>query len=304
MIGDFKRKFHKKIILNVQVRSEIAENDQLLDAMIFAGVKNLAIGYESPVKEELLAMTKGVTPEKLIARSRKLSKQFYLHGMFIFGYPSFADSKHKSALTLDQRAKAYSAFFSKAKIDTVQVMNAIPLPGSLLREKLQAENRILPLEEFGYDKYDGMFLCYDPTPEGLDPYDLHELPKTLMKRWYLGNSVNKGINYGNWMNWTYTATIGFPIEFGIFYTKRLAHNLIESRREKSMIQPMTPVQNIFFDSLQNSWHNIQKRWRNLAVKTYAGGIVRGWMREYKKSDYVTRMKSHFSHRAPRASTRE
>ena len=32
-------------------------------------------------------MRKGVTVEKLIARSKKLSNYFYLHGMFIFGYP-------------------------------------------------------------------------------------------------------------------------------------------------------------------------------------------------------------------------
>ncbi|MGA2404929.1 MAG: radical SAM protein [Syntrophobacteraceae bacterium] len=268
MIGNFRRKFKKKIYIIVQVN-------------------------ESPVKEELLAMSKGVTVEKLTERSRKLSRFFYLHGMFIFGYPSFADSKYRSSLSLKDRAKAYEAFFNKAKIDTVQVMNAIPLPGSHLREKLAAENRILPLEEFGYDKYDGMFLCYDPVPEGLDPYDLHELPKVMMKRWYLGNRLSKRINYGNWMNWSYTATIGFPIEFGVFYAKRFIHNLVERRREKSMAI-LLPEQNIFKDSLQNSWHHIQRRWRNLAVKTYAGGIFRSWLREYKKSDYLGRMHNYFS----------
>jgi hypothetical protein len=44
----------------------------------------------------------------------------------------------------------------------------------------------------------------------------------------------------------------------------------------------------------NSWHHIQKRWRNLAVKTYAGGIVRSWLREYKKSDFLARMHDYFS----------
>jgi radical SAM superfamily enzyme YgiQ (UPF0313 family) len=300
MIGDYKTKFHKKLNLTVQVRSEVAENDELIEAMRYASVKTQCIGYESPVKEDLLRMTKGVTAEKLIARSRKLSKNFYLHGMFIFGYPTFADSKFKSTLTLDQRAKAYSEFFSNAKIDTVQVMNAIPLPGSLLREKLLAENRVLPLEEFGYDKYDGMFLTYVPS-EGENPYDLQELPKTLMKRWYLGNPVNNSVNYGNWMNWAYTATVGFPIDFGVFYTKRFIHNLAEGKRKKSIErEELLPNENIFYDSLLNSWQNIKKRWRNLAVKTYAGGIVRGWMKEYKNSDYSTKMRQYFQHKTPQA----
>ncbi|MCK7513945.1 MAG: hypothetical protein MZV70_64655 [Desulfobacterales bacterium] len=55
------------------MRTEAAENDALINAMRRAGVTTLAIGYESPMDEELRAMRKGVTVEKLIARSKKLS---------------------------------------------------------------------------------------------------------------------------------------------------------------------------------------------------------------------------------------
>jgi hypothetical protein len=74
-------------------------------------------------------------------------------------------------------------------------LNAVPLPGSALRGKLEAEKRILPLETVGWDKYDGCFLCYDPTPEGLDAYELQTLPRILMKKWYFGNSVVGWLNY-------------------------------------------------------------------------------------------------------------
>ena len=87
-IGDYKRKFRKKIEIIIQVRTEVAEDDALIEAMRWAGVTTLAIGYESPINEELRAMRKGVTVEKLIDRSKKLSNYFYLHGMFIFGYPA------------------------------------------------------------------------------------------------------------------------------------------------------------------------------------------------------------------------
>ncbi|MFC1888311.1 B12-binding domain-containing radical SAM protein [Thermodesulfobacteriota bacterium] len=297
MIGDYRRKFRKKIELIVQVRSEVAENDELIEAMRFAGVKTLAIGYESPINEELRNMKKGVTLDKLIERSRKLSKYFYLHGMFILGYPLFKDSKYKSTMTLEQKAKEYLKFFKNAKADTVQVLNAVPLPGSGLRAKLEAEGRLLPIESVGWDKYDGSFLCYDPTPEGIDAYELQTLPRVLMKKRYLGNFISRKVNYGNWINWTYNATIGFPIQFGIFYTRRFIHNLIEKRRERNITEgkeSLLPRRNIFYETLANTWRDIVRKWRNLTIKTYGGGIVRRWFKEYKKSDYKTKLKEFFS----------
>jgi radical SAM superfamily enzyme YgiQ (UPF0313 family) len=298
-IGDYKRKFNKKIELMVQVRTEVAENDALIEAMRFAGVKTLAIGYESPINEELKLMKKGVTVEKLVERSRKLSRYFYLHGMFIFGYPSFKDSENKSSLTLDERASASERFFKKAGIDTVQVVNAVPLPGSLLRERLAAEGRILPLEAVGWDKYDGQFLCYDPTPEGIDAYALQNIPRTLMKRWYLGDSINGSLNYGNWIDWAYNATIGFPIQFGMFYTKRFFHNLVERKRGEHMTQDKGDLtaKDIFYAPMVSAWGDIRRRWRNLFIRTYGGGIVRRWFAEYEKSDYKEKLKEIFSKKA-------
>jgi len=297
LIGDYKRRFGKKINLTVQVRSEVAENDELLAAMKFAGVNILAIGYESPIDDDLKNMKKGVTVKKLVRRSRKLSDFFYLHGMFIFGYPTFKDSKFIPGLNLEQRAKEYERFFKKAKIDTVQVFNAVPLPGSQLRAKLEYENRVLPKEMVGWEKYDGLFLCYDPTPEGLDAYNLQDAPKDLMKKWYLGNFLNRKLNYGRWMDWTYNATLGFPIQFSTFYFQNFIKNTIDKIKEKRVIREKEGLfsrQNIFLSSLSGSWNGIKRSWRNLFVKTYAGGIVRGWIEEYKKSDYAEQIQKYFA----------
>lgn len=278
-IHDYKRKFKKKIVLTVQVRSEVAENEQLLSAMKRAGVKTLCIGYESPINQDLIAMKKGVTVEKLIRRSRKLSNHFYLHGMFIFGYPGL------TTLKLGQRAKQYAKFFKKAKIDTIQVLNAVPLPGSELRARLEREGKLLPLETVGWDKYDGQFLCYDPSP--INAYELQNLPRTLMKKRYLGNSISMRINYGNWMNWAFNASIGFPILFGIYYTKRFIHNLKEKRRERYVLEE---PKNIFHMPLAKAWRDTKRRWRNLAIKTYGGAIVRRWQKEYKISNYSKKLR--------------
>jgi len=289
-IGDYKRKFRKKIDLIVQVRTEVAENDALIEAMRWAGVTTLAIGYESPINEELRAMRKGVTVEKLIARSKKLSNYFYLHGMFIFGYPSIKNARENVFFTIKQRAECFKKFFKKSGIDTIQLLNAVPLPGSELRARLESEGRLLPLSMVGWDKYDGLFLCYDPRPDGLDAFDLHNMPKMLMKNKYLGGFISRKLNYGNWLNWAYIATIGFPIQFVVFYFRRFLCNLLEKHKTINALRRDLPMHTLFTVPLANAWQDIKRRWRNLFVKTYAGAIMKRWLKEYRRSEYINTLR--------------
>jgi radical SAM superfamily enzyme YgiQ (UPF0313 family) len=289
-ISDYKRNFRKKIKIIVQVRTEVAENDALIEAMRRAGVIMLAIGYESPMNEELQAMRKGVTVEKLIARSQKLSKYFYLHGMFIFAYPKNNQARENARFTIKKWAESFKTFIKKAKIDTIQLLNAVPLPGSELRARLASEGRLLPLSMAGWDKYDGLFLCYDPKPDGLDPDDLQIMPKLLMKKKYLGGFISRKLNYGNWLNWVYLATIGFPIQFALFYSRWFARNFLERQRAKKALRQNLPVRNLFTVPLANAWKDIRRRWRNLFVKTYAGAIIKRWFKEYYGSEYINTLR--------------
>jgi radical SAM superfamily enzyme YgiQ (UPF0313 family) len=289
-IGDYKRKFRKKIEIIVQVRTEVAENDELIEAMRWAGVALLAIGYESPINEELRTMRKGVTVEKLIARSQKLSNYFYLHGMFIFGYPAKKNALENTFFTIRERAEYFKKFFKKAGIDTIQLLNAVPLPGSELRARLEREGRLLPLSMVGWDKYDGLFLCYDPRPDGLDPDDLQNMPKMLMKKKYLGGFISRKLNYGNWLNWVYIATIGFPIQFVIFYFRRFLDHLLEKQKMKNARRSDLPIHTIFTIPLANTWRDIKRRWRNLFIKTYAGAVARRWLKEYRGSEYINTLR--------------
>ena len=289
-ICDYKRKFRKKIDIIVQVRTEAAENDALIEAMRRAGVTMLAIGYESPIDEELQAMHKGVTVEKLIARSRKLSDTFYLHGMFIFGYPANTLSKTGAGITIRNRADAFKSFIKKARIDTIQLLNAVPLPGSELRARLEREGRLLPLSMAGWDKYDGLFLCYDPRPDGLDPDDLQNMPKLLMKNQYLGGFLSRKLNYGNWLTWVYLATIGFPIQFVVFYSQRFVRNVMEQHKMRKALRHDAPAYTLFTVSLADAWGDIKRRWRNLFVKTYAGAIMKRWFKEYRDSQYMNTLR--------------
>jgi radical SAM superfamily enzyme YgiQ (UPF0313 family) len=289
-IGDYKRKFRKKIGLIVQVRTEVAENDELIEAMRWAGVTLLAIGYESPINEELRAMRKGVTVEKLIARSKKLANYFYLHGMFIFGYPASKNARESAFLTIRERAESFKKFFKKSRIDTIQLLNAVPLPGSELRARLESEGRLLPLSTVGWDKYDGLFLCYDPRPEGLEPYDLQNTPKMLMKNKYIGGFISRKLNYGNWLNWVYLATIGFPIQFVAFYSRRFLRNLFEKHKMRNAQRHDVPMHTFFTVPLANTWQDIKRRWRNLFIKTYAGVVAKRWLKEYQSSEYINTLR--------------
>ncbi len=293
-IGDYKRQFLKKLNLIVQVRSEVAENDELIEAMRYAGVSMLAIGYESPINEELLAMRKGVTAEKLIARSKKLSDYFYLHGMFIFGYPLNKNAPRSSFYTIKQRAEFYKEFFKKSGIDTIQVLNAVPLPGSELRARLESEGRLLPLSLVGWDKYDGLFLCYDPRPDGLDAFDLQNMPTLLMKKMYLGGFIRRNLNYGNWLNWAYIATIGFPIQIVEFYVRRFMRNLLEKQKARKQMRNVWTLHAVFTVPLANAWGDVKKIWRNLFVKTYAGAIVNRWFKIYRESDFNSKLQRIFT----------
>lgn len=65
-------------------------------------------------------------------------------------------------MTAQERIKRYRRFIRRARLDTVQIMNPVPLPGTRLRERLKRQNRIYPLNEVGWEYYDGNFPIFVP----------------------------------------------------------------------------------------------------------------------------------------------
>jgi hypothetical protein len=210
--------------------------------------------------------------------------------MFIFGYPSNKNARKSAFLTIRERAESFKKFFKKSGIDTIQLLNAVPLPGSELRARLESEGRLLPLSMVGWDKYDGLFLCYDPRPDGLDPYDLQNIPKMLMKKKYLGGFISQKLNYGNWLNWVYIATIGFLIQIIVFYLRRFLRHLLEKQKIRNVQRHDLPIHTLFTVPLTNAWRDIKRRWRNLFIKTYAGVIAKRWLKEYRSSEYINTLR--------------
>lgn len=164
MLRDYQEGIGKRLDLMVQIRLDKAKDPELLTAMRQAGINSVAIGFESPIEEELIAMKKHLKPEEMISLTRTYHRfGFLVHGMFVFGYP--LKKGIKPSLSIEERVKRIREFIKKARIDTVQVLLPVPLPGTELRERLEKENRVFPVQDVGWEYYDGNFMLFEPdTP--------------------------------------------------------------------------------------------------------------------------------------------
>ena len=182
MMAEYQKQIGKALKLSVQIRWDKADDSELLQHMRLAGINNVAIGFESPIKEELSAMRKHVKPEEMLNNTKEFSKfGFWVHGMFIFGYPM--NQEGEFFMSIKERIKRYRQFIKKAHLDTIQVLLPVPLPGTELRERLQKEGRIYPVEQIGWQYYDGNFPLFEPdTP--LASEEMQTAARYIMRKFY------------------------------------------------------------------------------------------------------------------------
>jgi radical SAM superfamily enzyme YgiQ (UPF0313 family) len=147
-----------------------------------AGIKTICIGYESPIEEELKAMNKHIRSGDMLSLTKIFHKAgFFVHGMFIFCYPRKNNESFK--MPIKERARRYKTFIRKAKIDTVQILLPVPLPGTELRSRLQRQKRIYPPEYIGWEYYDGSFPLFEPD-EPLKSEEIQQNVRKIMGRFY------------------------------------------------------------------------------------------------------------------------
>jgi len=176
MLRDYQRNTGRRLVTTVQIRLDKARDPELLSAMRQAGINAVAIGFESPVEEELRAMNKRVRSEDMLSLAKVFHKfGFWVHGMFIFGYPLEAKTDFK--LSVQERVKRYRKFIRKAKIDTVQILLPVPLPGTRLRQRLEKQNRVYSTRDVGWEYYDGNFPVFEPD----EPASVEEMQGAVRK---------------------------------------------------------------------------------------------------------------------------
>ena len=182
LLSDYRQRTGSRFTVTVQIRLDKARDTELLQAMREAGVTWLAVGYESPIAEELRAMNKRLRPEEMIALTRLYHRAgFRIHGMFIFGYPMGPGQSFR--MSARERVRHFRRFIRKARLETVQVLQPIPLPGTELTERLGRANRIFPTELVGLEYYDGNFPLFSPD-EPLTPQDMQAAAHRIMGRFY------------------------------------------------------------------------------------------------------------------------
>jgi len=201
LLHEYQITIRKRFELTVQIRLDKAKDKELLQAMRDAGINVVAIGFESPIPEELGAMDKHLKPEDMISLSRLYYQAgFLIHGMFIFGYPL-----EKSALIripAQERERYFRRFIKQAKIDTIQVLLPVPIPGTKLTQRLEQENRMFPKESLGWEYYDGNFPLFVPD-EPMTPEEMQQSIQLIMGRFYrFRHMFHIGLNI-----------ISFPIVF-------------------------------------------------------------------------------------------
>ncbi len=182
LFADYQRRIGRRLETTVQIRLDKARDPELLTAMRQAGIKYVAIGFESPIDEELKAMNKAIHSREMLSLVRVFHQfGFLIHGMFIFGYPLAQPASFR--MSARERVQRFRSFIRRAKIDTVQVLLPVPLPGTGLRRRLEQQNRIYALQDVGWEYYDGNFPLFEPD-EPMTAPEIQEAGKQIMRRVY------------------------------------------------------------------------------------------------------------------------
>ncbi|MFA6217774.1 MAG: radical SAM protein [Candidatus Omnitrophota bacterium] len=182
MLKDYQKSIGTRVDLVVQIRLDKAKDPELLFAMRQTGINTVAIGFESPIEEELKAMNKHLMPEDMVALTRIYHKfGFLVHGMFIFGYPMKEGVNF--SMSISQRIKRFKSFIKKARIDTIQILLPTPLPGTELRHRLGDQNRLYSFQDVGWEYYDGNFPLFEPD-EPMTAEEMQFSNRKIMGRFY------------------------------------------------------------------------------------------------------------------------
>ena len=182
LLRDYQGQVRTRFRITVQIRLDKGKDTELLHNMRAAGINQVAIGFESPIGEELKAMDKRLKPEDMIALSHRFYQAgFFIHGMFIFGYPLAGGVDF--AMSAGDRVQRFRRFIKRARLDTVQVMLPAPLPGTELTNRLRKQNRIFPQNLVGWEYYDGNFPLFIPDAP-MTPEEMHSSIQRIMGRVY------------------------------------------------------------------------------------------------------------------------
>ena len=153
-----------------QARTEVVNDNKLLNLMVKTHCRYLCIGFESINPKTLEAYNKSQKLEG-VKRSIKVLHDFgiKIHGMFVFG--SDEDDKKVIKDTVD--------FCNTMDIESPQFSILTPLPGSALYSELESQGRIFSKNWKLYDCHHAVF-----TPRNMSAYELQKRVMEAVSRLY------------------------------------------------------------------------------------------------------------------------
>jgi len=256
------KEFGNRLHFFVQTRLGVAEDKEFLNIMRAAGVRTLFIGCESPIDEDLKDMQKGYNSKKMLEWVKILRRHFWVHGMFIFGYPP---KQKKPGLSAKEMFLRFKRFIFKAGFDSIQILKPIPLVGTKFRERLESEGRVLPFDLAPWRKYDGNSVCF--IPDNMSVADLQNFPMKLMNGFY---SPVRSI-------WFLLRTILFPLDYFVRgWTSGLRMGWFYNWRE-------------WHKGWFRRWH---KGWQKDLIKCVGHTILVRWQKRFQKSGGLKKIEEY------------
>ncbi|MFA4871999.1 MAG: radical SAM protein [Patescibacteria group bacterium] len=260
LLAEYQKRKGLKLKMTVQIRLNDARYPELLKAMKEAGIINVCIGYESPIDEELISMRKGYLSKDMINWTKIFHQYgFFIHGMFIFGYPRRNNNEPAVKISLDEKVKRFKNFINRAKIDTAQVLLTVPLVGTELRTRLEKEGRIFPLADIGWQYYDGQFPLFMPD-DGVTPEEMQNAVTKIMSNFYRFHHL-------------LAIMIHIVVHFPIFvFPAALTITTLKTR---------------YITRVYNWWE--KKYFRNQSMRFGGWFIVRNWFKNFRKDNFLEKL---------------
>ncbi len=161
-----------------QVSVRAAQDEEMLALMQRSGCGSVFVGFESINNESLALLHKHQALDDIRMAIRRFHKYgMFVHGMFILG----ADTD--TVDTIRETAR----FVCKERIDSVQLLMLVPLPGTQVFNEMEAEDRILTRDWSLYDAHHAVFRA-----KNMSPYTLMNETTKATKEVY---SLRRGLGF-------------------------------------------------------------------------------------------------------------
>ena len=158
----------------------------------------------------------------------------------------------------------------------------MPLPGTVLRQRLEAEGRLFPRYLVDWDKYDGNWVCFQPD-EGCSAKDLQNYATWIMRKVYHPWQIAKLLCLIPYYPIDFALNAGVETLRGI--KRYFKQNPISTLPHRSIRYHARTAMHVAGTALSNAQKAVSKRLRNARLKSAGSLIYESWKRNFRKERF-------------------